>query len=95
MIESVKQLLGEERLKRLAEMPRVKEKHGLEAHLEAACKGAASAAQAVINALRSAGSVPTADDVAALNQPTPEDIGAVGLPTDEALAEATTKKKKK
>jgi len=63
MITELKSLLGAERLARLAKMPIVAEGKGIEAHLQAACKDAVSPVQALIKALKSAGSRPTAEDV--------------------------------
>lgn len=65
-VDQLKELLGAERLARLANMPLVKERDGIEAHLQQACDGAAGPVHALIKALRTAGSRPTAADAAAL-----------------------------
>lgn len=61
-------------------MPLVAEKLGLEGHLQAACNGAASPAHALVNAVRSAGGRPTAEDIAAMK--------AAQLAIDEAAKAA-------
>ena len=72
MIEELKALLGAERLALLANMPLVKEREGIEAHLKAACTGAASPAQALCIAIKRAGGIPTAADIAACTAPPAE-----------------------
>jgi hypothetical protein len=67
MIEDLKKLFGEERLARLAAMPLVKEKGGIERHLQEACTKAASPAHALVKAIQTAGGKPTAADVAMLD----------------------------
>lgn len=68
MIDQLKSLFGPDRLRLLAAMPNVSERGTLDAFLQAACAGAAGPAQARVNALRAAGSIPTPDDLAAAEE---------------------------
>jgi hypothetical protein len=92
MIDHLKKVFGEARLARLAKMPLVAEsKGGLDAHLQEACKDAASVKQALIKALKSAGSKPTRADLALDDNPAPE----LQLQGDAAAETQTTAKKKR
>lgn len=65
-LDKVKALLGEERLTRLANMPLVKERAGIEALLQAVCKNSAGPAHAIVVAIQIAGGVPQQSDVKAM-----------------------------
>lgn len=69
MIDEVKKLLGPERLDRLAAMPLVAERGGVEKLLADACAATSSAATALALAIRTAGGKLSKEDVERLKKP--------------------------